>query len=145
MNMQVRQHHAVDVVKASELWKDGLSAAKIAAQFDVSRGVIIGLAHRQRNLFPERRERVNPLSAATKKKTTLAQELLGPEEIDIKPTEYDEARKSLAKGLVDLKSDECRFPLDNGHPFMFCAASTHKASAYCSHHHFRAYRKKDAA
>jgi len=142
MNMQVRQHHAVDIVKASELWNDGLSASQIAASFDVSKSVIIGLAYRQRSLFPERKKRVNPLREIEKKRETIAQELLGPEATDITPTNYDNSRKTLAKGLVDLSADECRFPLDNGHPFMFCAAAAREGSAYCHHHHTRAYRPR---
>lgn len=148
MNMQIRSHHAVDVVKAAGLWHNGLSAAQIAARFDVSRNVIIGLAYRQRHLFPERKARVNSLKTKAKrvpKKPELDRELLRPEATDVKPTDYDNARKTLAKGLIELAADECRFPLDNGRPCMFCAAGVREKSAYCSHHHFRVYRRKESA
>ncbi len=46
------QTDKVDIKKASRMWKKGHSASEIGALFDVSRNVIIGLASRNRELFP---------------------------------------------------------------------------------------------
>jgi GcrA cell cycle regulator len=55
---------------------------------------------------------------------------------DAAKTEYDEARMPFAKELQDLVSCECRWPLNSGGPFLFCAAVTDNAS-YCDHHEMR--------
>lgn len=54
----------------------------------------------------------------------------------------DELRLSMGKELTDLGVHECRWPLNNGSPFLFCAASQFQGSTYCAHHMLRSMPKK---
>lgn len=139
-------HRTVDVLAAAKLWNADRSAGDIAKIFGVTRSVIIGIAHRNRELFP-RKEQITTRNPKTptrspKPKKSLPEEPTGGEATDIRPTDYDEARNVLAKGLLEIQQEDCRFPLGNGRPFMFCAAQVRDGSAYCSHHHFRAYNPR---
>lgn len=42
--------------EAAKRWAEGWSASRIAAQLGVSRSAVVGFAHRNRDLFPARRE-----------------------------------------------------------------------------------------
>lgn len=45
----------IDIEKAAQMWNDGFSAGMIAKAFNgISRNVIIGIANRNRNLFPNK-------------------------------------------------------------------------------------------
>ncbi|PDT47314.1 GcrA cell cycle regulator [Sinorhizobium fredii] len=154
MNIQAspsrfRSHHLVDIEEASKMWMADKSAGEIGRSYGVSRNVIIGIAYRNRAMFPQKSEVTtrNPQSKSRPKRTKAAnfEKPLGEAAVEIEPTAYDEARRALAKSLMDIEAAECRFPIDNGRPFMFCASSVREGSAYCTHHHFRAYRKKEAA
>jgi len=54
----------------------------------------------------------------------------------------DDARLSTGKELMDLGRHECRWVLNNGGPFLFCAEET-EGAVYCPHHADRAYRSRD--
>jgi GcrA cell cycle regulator len=54
----------------------------------------------------------------------------------------DEARLTTGKELLDLGRHECRWVLNNGGPFLFCAEET-GGTTYCAHHAQRAYRARD--
>lgn len=43
---------AAEIREAAKFWRSGLSGAQIAKEMGVSRGAILGLAHRNRDLFP---------------------------------------------------------------------------------------------
>jgi GcrA cell cycle regulator len=53
----------------------------------------------------------------------------------------DEERLNTGKELMDLGLHDCRWVLNNGSPFLFCAEST-DGDTYCSHHSERAYRPR---
>lgn len=55
----------------------------------------------------------------------------------------DAARLNTGKELTDLSANECRWVLNNGGPFLFCAEAT-DGQTYCSHHTRRAYRAREA-
>lgn len=55
----------------------------------------------------------------------------------------DAARLNTGKELMDLGVHECRFALNNGGPFIFCAEATDGA-VYCWHHAKRAYTPREA-
>jgi GcrA cell cycle regulator len=42
--------------------------------------------------------------------------------------------------LMDLKPNECRFPLGDG-PFTFCGNTTKPGESYCPHHGYLSYRQ----
>lgn len=38
------------------------------------------------------------------------------------------------KHLLDLEPNDCRYPMNEGGPFLFCAEPAAEKSSYCSHH-----------
>ena len=190
------QTDKVDIKKASRMWRSGHSASEIGALFDVSRNVIIGLASRNRGLFPakaktrEENEAENARNAeaidlelmaemweAGKTTNEIAlsfnvhmravQKVIrqnramfkkrprsgifgyrkGSEvkstpkpAFDFKtpPSAYDEARLPFSKTLMDLKAFECKAPLNDGSPYLFCAEKA--VGSYCQHHTHRFFR-----
>lgn len=38
------------------------------------------------------------------------------------------------KSLVDLEENDCRYPMNDGGPFIFCAEAKIEGSNYCSFH-----------
>ncbi|WP_085026851.1 GcrA family cell cycle regulator [Ensifer aridi] len=133
------QHRTVDIEAASKLWKDDLSASQIAKRFGVSRNVIVGIAFRNRAFLPAkqqfRRSRPNKAAPAPRKDETRRPS--HPHEREpVSVTEYDKKRLPFAKRLEDLLPGECKWPVNNGSPYLFCAAKTD--GKYCQHHQSRA-------
>lgn len=52
--------------------------------------------------------------------------------------EYDQRRMPETLELHDLSNRQCHWPVNNGSPFLFCAAQT-DGGKYCKHHHTRMY------
>lgn len=48
-------------------------------------------------------------------------------------TRYDMNRIGVAKALEDVAPLECHWPLNNGNPFLFCAAPV-ASDTYCEEH-----------
>ncbi|MDW9816706.1 GcrA family cell cycle regulator [Sinorhizobium meliloti] len=137
------QHRTVDIEAAAKLWRDDLSASQIAKRFGVSRNVIVGLAFRNRSLFPWRGDAGKKTSAPGPAKTARPRKL-APElkrEPEIPATAYDADRLQSAKLLHHLSARECCWPLGNGGPYLFCAAET--TGRYCRNHHARSLPKKN--
>lgn len=62
--------------------------------------------------------------------------------LDIAPS--DAERLPFGKELTELGVNECRWVLNNGDPFLFCACLTDDGATYCEHHASRAYRALEA-
>ncbi|WP_085035210.1 GcrA cell cycle regulator [Ensifer aridi] len=128
------QHRTVDIEAASKLWKD--EASQIAKRFGVTRSVIVGVAFRNRDRFPKREERKTPGKiAAPRVRKSLSAPAPAPE-VDIPPTAYDAERLPSAKLLHELTAGQCRCSINNGGPYLFCAAET--TGRYCRNHQARA-------
>ncbi|WP_208152981.1 GcrA family cell cycle regulator [Sinorhizobium medicae] len=137
------QHRTVDIEAAAKLWRDDLPASQIAKRFGVSRNVIVGLAFRNRGLFPWRGDSGKRSRAPGQAKTTRPRKL-APElkrEPEIAATAYDAERLQSAKPLHHLSARECCWPLNTGGPYLFCAAET--TGRYCRNHHARSLPKKN--
>ncbi|WP_322883232.1 GcrA family cell cycle regulator [Sinorhizobium medicae] len=137
------QHRTVDIEAASKLWRDDLPASQIAKRFGVSRNVIVGLAFRNRGLFPWRGD-VGKKTRASGPANMARRRNQAPElksEPEIPPTAYDAQRLQSAKLLHHLTAGECCWPLNTGGPYLFCAAET--TGRYCRNHHVRSLPKKD--
>lgn len=153
MNVEIspsrfRSHHLVDLEKASAMWGEDKTALEIAKVFGVSKAVIVGIAARNREAFPEKRKIAIRHPKAPSRPLTMrkkAEEAIGTEAVEVSHTDYDASREVLAKTLMEIENDECRFPIGNGGPFVFCAADVLPGSAYCAHHHLRAYRPRGEA
>ncbi|MDW9581923.1 GcrA cell cycle regulator [Sinorhizobium meliloti] len=136
------QHRTVDIEAAAKLWKDDLSASQIAKRFGVSRNVIVGLAFRNRSLFPWRGDAGKKTRAPGQAKTARPRKQ-APElkrEPEIPATAYDAERLKHAKLLHHLMAGECCWPLNTGGPYLFCAAET--TGRYCRNHHARSLPRK---
>jgi GcrA cell cycle regulator len=140
-----------DMERMAHLWnKDGLSMGQIAAQFGVTRQVVAGIIHRNRDKFESRRdangkkprkEREAPVTAAQKanQRRSAFHAAKGGQEYApvisaIEAMQYDASRLLASKDLLDLRSCDCRWPLNDGAPFLFCAEEVTTGSAYCAHH-----------
>ncbi len=137
------QHRTVDIEAAAKLWRDDLPASQIAKRFGVSRNVIVGLAFRNRSLFPWRGDAGKKARAPGPAKTARPRKR-APElkpEPEIPATAYDADRLQSAKLLHHLSAGECCWPLNTGGPYRFCAAET--TSRYCRNHHARSLPKKN--
>lgn len=166
MNMSVK----IDIETASALWKDGSSMGVIATKYGVSRQVVAGIMYRNRELFPKRSAEVLAISKATKAPRSL-KEPAGvksskyvhtrnihkarmeaarreAEEFESGASPFlqihagDSDRIATAKTLIDLGPHDCKWPLNDGGPFLFCAAPKFGGSrSYCAHHMLRGMPK----
>jgi GcrA cell cycle regulator len=66
------------------------------------------------------------------------------EYLKIAPSDAERLNTGTGKELMDLGAHDCRFALNNGSPFIFCASATDDGAVYCSHHAQRAYRAREA-
>jgi GcrA cell cycle regulator len=133
------QHRTVDIEAASKLWNDDMSASQIAKRFGVSRNVIVGIAFRNRAFFPEkqRSRSTRPQKASPTPRKVETRKPYTPHEREPVPVnDYDVRRLPYAKHLEDLLPGECKWPLNSGGPYLFCAAKTD--GKYCRHHESRA-------
>lgn len=55
VKIAIRDVHSGKLIpEAKKLWSDGLSVSQIAAAIGVKKGVISGITHRNRDVFPRR-------------------------------------------------------------------------------------------
>lgn len=148
------------IQRAAKMWTEGVEIKAIADYFGVTKNVILGKANSYRHLFPRRREpnKTKEEREAIKRKpksrvksnwnrtvfSTPAPTIDHDPEYYARKTEYDAERLSDAKPLYELSSKECKWPLNDGGPYLFCAADA--SGEYCDHHDARArsYRKLKA-
>lgn len=139
-----------------ELWSSGLSASAIASVMGdgLTRNSIIGKAHRMdlaarrpsgpRGQTWSREKRklttktVQRKQSFTKKRTDWTHAPKPPEMKPAKQKPKGEAWEALERvvpvSLLDLGAGQCKWPVTEDSPFLFCgAASTH--GPYCHHHH----------
>lgn len=154
-----------DINVMTRLWNDhGLSMGEIASRMGISRSMVSGLINRNRDRFEKRRDEtgMKPVAKRTTKPrepiVTAAQKAnerrkafqavntaaepeaapVEPMEPEINAKEYDAGRLPHAKGLTDLKPCDCRWPLTDDGPHLFCCAEVKTLSPYCQHHAKRA-------
>ena len=161
-----------DVNRMANLWnRDGLSMGQIASHFGVTRQVVAGIIHRNRDLFESRRDAngkkpraqrttkprqpiVTASQTANQRRQAfhavkVAEEaaiaLTSFHEPEIDGKEYDAMRLPLAKDLLAIDNCDCKWPLNDGGPFLFCAEEVVSGSVYCRHHKGRAKGKGTAS
>lgn len=134
------------VEKLRNLWNGGLSASQIAARLGgVSRNGVIGKAHRiglakhalaydhdQPRVPKERPERIiRPKTvkpAPPPKPVNVAPPAPQPVFSVPKP-------KAFMKTLLQLECDECKWPMNDGGPFLFCGHPQHPGGPWCEYHY----------
>lgn len=144
--------------EAARLWNDGKSAGEIGALLGCSRSAVIGIAHRNRDLFPsrprvERQARLprhEPMARPVKPARSNVPVITWPAEAPVElvaQSEEDLAANPFEPSnpvtILDLTNTTCRWPLwpmgDNpGAQGLYCGEETAKDSAWCQHHRMRA-------
>lgn len=155
----------IDLQRAAEMWKAGMSQANIGKHFGKTPGQIAGIFSRDRVMFPKRSERIDRLeaeiadalfesikedekpkrrSANTVRK--IFHEVFTASEILPKPKEvaktYDQSRLP-GYPLWELDKRGCKFPLldtAKGETQMFCGETRYQMKPWCKHHHERVWR-----
>lgn len=150
MNWKTLQpHQKVDLVK--EHWQSGHSAKDIARSIgarlgqSMTRQMIIGVysryaddlqKHPLQAAFKSMRPRKQSLRAPTKPRT--ANRAFGRRNASAKPeTKPLHAPESRFIPMLDLGSNECRWPVNNapvGEAHLFCGCSTDLGKPYCEYH-----------
>jgi GcrA cell cycle regulator len=125
------------------MWKANIPTSMIGEHFGVNRVTILGVAYRNRDLFPMKGKKQKLAMRSTPRqrveKVRRDVEAFHGETLpEVLPNEYDFGRLPDAKTLMDLDRGECKWPVNKGSPFMFCAAEAE--GNYCNHHFIRSRR-----
>lgn len=110
-----------------------MSASQIGLALDITRNAVIGKANRIGVLInsaspknaprPARPVRINRFVAKPRVLAPTTPVVL-------------EAPEPLGKTLLQLKARDCRFPVTDDSPFLFCGHPQDAVSSYCPHHHY---------
>lgn len=137
-----------NIEKIADMLREGKSASEIGAHFGVSRNAVIGLVHRNKELReigfkrspgPQNIEKVRAISvAATRGKNVrggkvsvnrlkaVAPPIEAPEPVD--------APEPRNLTLMELTERTCRWPVNDGGPFLFCGCEAGLDRPYCDFH-----------
>lgn len=124
------------VALLKRLWCEGKTAAEIAKELgNVSRNAVIGKAHRLKLS-----NRVSPIQQNKKPAVATGKPQTQAVEIKVHKAPAQDNQKSIP--LLDLKANECRWPLgdprDQG--FGFCGCRSIAGLPYCGEHAKLAYQ-----
>ena len=126
--------------KAANLWHKGWPTSRIAVELGVSRNAIVGIAGRNRDLFPDRSG--SPGVGADKPMPCQP-------EPDSRPPDRQRAFEPMPGcepvTLFDLSPMQCRWPVNgfDGDEPIFCGQFCERDEAYCAFHQRIAYRSSD--
>lgn len=140
------------VAQLTQLWADGLSCSRIGAIMGITKNAVIGKVQRLK-LQGRKPKETLPLgrkpkpttqtpqkkqSFTPKRKSKLGLPVFTPvPEFNIekpKGEAWKPIEGTTPVSLVDLERDQCKWPVTEDAPFLFCGAqSTH--GPYCHHHH----------
>ena len=157
------------IEKLKELWKEGVSTAEIGKRLDFSKNAIVGKVNR---LGLEHRTSPIKTSVKTKKpqdtKSVSSAKATPTAEQPIKKSQSTssvktEVRRNITEvasvsttksmhqtsegvPLIDLTSDRCCWPMDDGASgnFCFCGKKVFKGKPYCLEHCAMAYTNSSA-
>lgn len=140
--------HTNNVEKIADMLREGKSASEIGARFGVSRNAVIGVVHRNpvlreigfaRKQGRQNIEKVRAISvAATRGKNVrggkvsvnrlkaVAQPIEAPEPVD--------APEPRNLTLMELTERTCKWPVNDGGPFLFCGCEADFDRPYCDFH-----------
>lgn len=145
-----------------DVWQEGCSASQIAdavsSRFGctVKRGAITGIYHRHREKLsgyslqtpkqerPAGKPRHNPGSWKTGKNAGRRGNMFGRELKDkdrkpaTVPAEPTGENGPLNLTLMQLRPGQCKWPVNDGGPFLFCGHGTEEGRPYCTEHANRA-------
>ena len=149
---------------AAKLWREGMTARQIADRLRISRNAVVGIAHRNRDLFPGKRA----IASSGSRKVRLAKapkpagmeaasraprpqkfSTRGPWETQLPVAQAPAGKKYDLDGyripgvepvaFIDLNRHQCRFPLASfdaasGPQMPCCGAEVVEGRSYCTVH-----------
>lgn len=149
------------------MWIQGNSAGRIAQEFDgaYTRNAVIGLVHRMgltnsterkdpirkkkaASGRPKRRPARAPAPAKPKERKAprlvpaKAARRTAPRHLSIEDVIKESSFYVEPKTLMELRKDECRFPVTENSPHLFCGRRRRKGSPYCAKHALIARRRR---
>jgi hypothetical protein len=114
----------------------GLSASQIAESLGTTKGSVLGKFRRMGLSKPlVRRNESRPATVPNKGKAYVARK---------RAVLAENGNPHLPPGavsLLDLKADDCRYPISDRPPHFFCARPKWGGSSYCAFHTSRVWRK----
>lgn len=138
----------------ADMLHKGLSASQIAAHFEgVTRNAVIGLVHRNKELReigfarkPRQQniEKVRAISvAATRGKSVrggkVSMNRLKAVAPPIEAPEPVDAPEPRNLTLMELTERTCRWPVNDGGPFLFCGCESAPGTSWCAYHRERVF------
>ncbi|WP_281407601.1 GcrA family cell cycle regulator [Neorhizobium sp. P12A] len=132
------------LAKASKLWNEGLSLRAIGKVVGRTQPTVGRIVRKFPELFQPRDPiaRAAPIAQPAPKKQPKLFVESAPDLDWVPPIDgktYDADRLQHGKTLLDVGSSECKWPLNAGGPFLFCA-DTAVGGNYCAHHRMRSVR-----
>ena len=133
--------------KIIDLWQDNFTAQEIADSFGITKNAVIGRVTRLRNKGYDLRKRENPVHVKFMPERTSIPKpvlpwtpLLPPTEPVNPITEPKIAHVIGPKGIMDLRTDDCRYIINDGpvSSFLFCGEPK-VGRTYCAKHHKLCY------
>jgi hypothetical protein len=121
-----------------ELAAEGKLVAEVAAEFGVSRNMVIGRARRLQPRVEWAYKPAPPLPPGVPRPTKhrggqRRRTYRGPDMSQRGPVPAN-APTSLDVGVYDLRAHHCRYPYGNRVPYLFCGAEVDPGCSYCAFH-----------
>lgn len=133
-----------DLAQLRKLWGGPLSASKIGGLLGKSRNAVIGKAHRI-NLPPVTSRgpaKWRPMAKRTKPRKKTGQiRVFTPKPKPVRREPVPEPN-SLNLTLMQLEPGQCKWPVNDGGPFLFCGHVRQPGTPYCEHHFARSVAPK---
>lgn len=126
--------------RAAGMWADGMQIVQIAEAMGTTHASVKGIVRRRRDRFPERTrgwtegEKMPP---KREKSDWVRGVKTGPKVPTIAPSAFDLGRMPHAKTLLEVGPCECRWPLTDDGPHLFCAEASIPGKSWCQHHYDR--------
>ena len=124
--------------EVERLLLEGLNTRQIGLEMGRPRNAIVGIVHRTpflRAAMATRLENMNKAERYSHLIKKPAKPPVAPPPIVLPSAAYD--AQALRVSLLELRSDQCKFPVTDDHVFLFCGHQQRQNSVYCEHHALR--------
>lgn len=112
------------------------SSSQAAVELGITRSAAIGKAHRLGINFKSE-IKTNSTVQATVRRKRIAQR-----KFKVIPMEPEPDSRNLEFG--ELEKNDCRYPVTEDRPFLFCGQPKAEGSSYCAHHHHKCWQPAPA-
>ena len=127
-----------DKLQIEQLLNDGLNLKEIAPVIGRTHGMVCGIVWRTPWLKAANARRVARMSHGDRYRHLFPKksEPVAAPPLSLKPAAYD--AKALRVPLIDLATNQCRYPVSASTPHVFCGhARWNDTTMYCEHHQRR--------